>query len=579
MVVRVSVREIVERIEHVLWPWHRKDGEDGDGDGEGEDDGSMNPVLLVPGIGGSILQAVDQKGHKERVWVRLFQADHEFRSKLFSFYDPDTGKTQSLDKDIRIEVPEDRFGLYSCDILDPDVILRLNTVYYFHDLIQHMKTWGYKEGKTLFGFGYDFRQSNRLGETMDRLKLKLETMYEASGGRKVDIITHSMGGLVVKSFLALHHEVFEKYVNSWIAVTAPFRGAPGFTMDTLLTGVDFLKGWQRELFVAKWSMHQLLIECPSVYELMAHPHFDWSEPPELRLWRKQAEETGEEKVLLEAFGPKENLDVMMAALEENKLDYNGDKIPLPLNKNIVEWALETQRIMQTAKLPEGVLFYNLYGTSFDTPHHTCYGSSKTPLQELTEILKTEAEFSCVDGDGTVPVESAMADGLNAQERVGIPGDHRGILMDQHFFRIMKHWLKVGGADLEYDPETDYVMVPRRGFEFDSHMEESVAVAGPEETEGGSLEAPPNQVYIATVETGSGSSSDIRAEAHAHVHPKEGQITEPEFQISTIGVAEGRDEEETKAALDQVMAAASEEAKARTSKSKRIVSDKTCYMRH
>jgi hypothetical protein len=80
-------------------------------------------------------------------------------------------------------------------------------------------------------------------------------------------------------------------------------------------------------------------------------------------------------------------------------------------------------------------------------------------------------------------------------------------------------------------------------------------------------------------TGSGSSSDIRAEAHAHVHPKEGQTNEPEFQISTIGVAEGRDEEETKAALDQVMAAASEEAKVCTSNNKRIVSDKTCYLRH
>lgn len=29
-------------------------------------------------------------------------------------------------------------------------------------------------------------------------------------------------------------------------------------MDCLLTGVDFVKGWQRELFVAKWSMHQLV---------------------------------------------------------------------------------------------------------------------------------------------------------------------------------------------------------------------------------------------------------------------------------------------------------------------------------
>jgi hypothetical protein len=57
---------------------------------------------------------------------------------------------------------------------------------------------------------------------------------------------------------------------------------------------------------------------------MAHPHFNWSEPPELRLWRKQAEENGEEKVLLESFGPKDNLDVMMAALEDNKVPTSLD---------------------------------------------------------------------------------------------------------------------------------------------------------------------------------------------------------------------------------------------------------------
>lgn len=79
--------------------------------------------------------------------------------------------------------------------------------------------------------------------------------------------------------------------------------------------------------------------------------------------------------------------------------------------------------------------------------------------------------------------------------------------------------------------------------------------------------------------GSGSSTDIRAEAHAHVHHKPGQTFDSEIQVSTVGVAEGRDRRETKAALDQVMVEASEEAKAASTKNKRIVSDKTCYLRH
>lgn len=91
--------------------------------------------------------------------------------------------------------------------------------------------------------------------------------------------------------------------------------------------------------------------------------------------------------------------------------------------------------------------------------------------------------------------------MKAEARIGIPADHRGILMDEHFFHVMKHWLKVGGADPEYDPESDYVMVPRKPFEFDSHKEESVDVAGSEETEEDNSKVRSKEVYIATVERG------------------------------------------------------------------------------
>ncbi|CAK9203673.1 unnamed protein product [Sphagnum jensenii] len=575
MKYRRSARDVVRKLEN-WWPWHFWGDDDDD---EEKVDMDLNPVLLVPGIGGSILHAVDQNGRfKERIWVRLFEADHEFRTKLYSFYNPTTGKTNSLDEKTKIVIPDDRHGLYSCDILDPNVFLRLDSVYYFHDLIEQMKGWGYKEGFTLFGFGYDFRQSNRLSDHMEGLQKKLETIFEASGGKKVDIVSHSMGGLLVKSFLALHHEIFEKYVHSWIAVTAPFEGAPGFIMDSLLTGIEFVKGWQRELFVAKWSMHQLLIECPSIYELMAQPHFNWSVPPELRIWRKHSEENGNEKVLMEAFGPDKHIDVMSAALQDNTLTFNGLEIPLPLNMDIVKWATETKRILQTAKLPEGVKFYNLFGTSIDTPFHACYGSKKTPLAKIAQILNTEADFFCVDGDGTVPCESAMADGLDAEERLGIPGDHRGILMDERFFRIMKHWLKAGDPDPYYNPNTDFVILPPKEFEIEEQQEETVSLAGSFLDMDDCTGASQQGEYVATISTGSGSSGDIRAEAHAHVkmHHKSDNKAESHFDVSTIGVAEGPDKKETKAALDMAMAAAVEEAKAANTDRRRIVSDKVCY---
>lgn len=43
----------------------------------------------------------------------------------------------------------------------PVQVIGQECVYYFHDMIVEFTKWGFQEGKTLFGFGYDFRQSNR----------------------------------------------------------------------------------------------------------------------------------------------------------------------------------------------------------------------------------------------------------------------------------------------------------------------------------------------------------------------------------------------------------------------------------
>lgn len=57
-------------------------------------DPNLDPVLLVPGIAGSILKAVDgQNGNGERVWVRILGADYKFRTKLWSRFDPSTGNS------------------------------------------------------------------------------------------------------------------------------------------------------------------------------------------------------------------------------------------------------------------------------------------------------------------------------------------------------------------------------------------------------------------------------------------------------------------------------------------------------
>ncbi|KAF6140104.1 hypothetical protein GIB67_014814 [Kingdonia uniflora] len=243
-----------------MFPCFRRQRSNAIGEDEEEDDLVLDPVLLVSGMGGSILNAKNKRtGFEIRVWVRILLANLEFQKKAFSLYNPKTGLpsssiiicltvvplcipsaggtevgsyvvvltlrvglvlaqnlpsfpgyTESLDKNIDVIVPSGDHGLYAIDILDPSVWVKcahVTEVYQFHDMIDMLLGSGYKKGITLFGYGYDFWQSNRIDKTMDGLKIKLDTAFKASGGRKVNIISHSMGGLLVSCLLSLHQDV------------------------------------------------------------------------------------------------------------------------------------------------------------------------------------------------------------------------------------------------------------------------------------------------------------------------------------------------------------------------------------
>lgn len=122
----------------------------------------------------------------------------------------------------------------------------------------------------------------------------------------------------------------------------------------------------------------------------------------------------------------------------------------------------------------------------------------------------------------------QADGLNAEARVGVPGEHRGILCDHHVFRILKHWLKAGDPDPFYNPINDYVILPT-AFEIERHKEKGLEVTALKEEweiisdEQGDCDNiadnKPLMSSISVSQPGDDQSSRAEARATVVVHPQ------------------------------------------------------------
>jgi hypothetical protein len=90
-VVRLRLR-VLRR--HLRFRGHRRRPRSRRGGGAATDEeGTREPVLLVSGMGGSVLHARRRSDPKfdHRAWVRILLADSDFKKYLWSLYNADTG--------------------------------------------------------------------------------------------------------------------------------------------------------------------------------------------------------------------------------------------------------------------------------------------------------------------------------------------------------------------------------------------------------------------------------------------------------------------------------------------------------
>jgi hypothetical protein len=135
-------------------------------------------------------------------------------------------------------------------VLDPI----LNT---YNGLYETLAQNGFEEEKMLFAFPYNWRNDN--AETARLLKQRIDEVKIISGSNKVDIVAHSMGGLVARSYA--QSDYHENDIDQIIFLGTPHLGAPktypiwesgdvGFVTDSTIAGYLLMSNFVEEAIMS-----------------------------------------------------------------------------------------------------------------------------------------------------------------------------------------------------------------------------------------------------------------------------------------------------------------------------------------
>ncbi len=95
----------------------------------------------------------------------------------------------------------------------------------YDDLIASLETNGYESEMNLFTFPYDWRRDNET--SAHSLQGKVEDVQQSSGVSRVDLVAHSMGGLVARAYIeAVGGALYNDTVDQLVTLGTPNSGSP-----------------------------------------------------------------------------------------------------------------------------------------------------------------------------------------------------------------------------------------------------------------------------------------------------------------------------------------------------------------
>lgn len=92
----------------------------------------------------------------------------------------------------------------------------------YNPLIRGLEDMGYELDKDLFICFYDWRKSN-VDSARDYLVPAIEKVKEKHKNKKIDLICHSMGGIVARTYI--QHYYYKREINNLIMIGTPNKGS------------------------------------------------------------------------------------------------------------------------------------------------------------------------------------------------------------------------------------------------------------------------------------------------------------------------------------------------------------------
>lgn len=206
------------------------------------------PVIIVPGFLGSELRANQLNGSTRRVWVALgaesLLALDPFGTSRFSIFPGAIFRSGVTDSTVLPRDLPDKYG----------------------GLIQALVSSGaYEEGVSLFACPYDWRLSNTQNASV-QLSICIDTALDHSSGT-VDIVAHSMGGLLARRYVAFGRRDVRKLVT----IATPHGGTPD-SFNAVVSG-DLNLSWRADAALNNSVLAAAVDTLPSSYELMPNSPF------------------------------------------------------------------------------------------------------------------------------------------------------------------------------------------------------------------------------------------------------------------------------------------------------------------